>query len=368
MKGPGDGPFSMKILSKYFLKEFFKLLTLCLVTFTVIYLLVDFLQKIDNFIEAGVSKGIMTSYFLFKIPHILVQMVPAATLISVIVLFCLLKRNSEIIALKASGLNIFNLAGPVIWGALGIGAAVFVFSELVVPHTSSRSNEIWNIEVEKHDPTRFYGSNQIWYRGSDAIYWLRHFDYQNKIINSPTFYFFDKAFRLIKRIDGRKGIWVDGRWRIEGGIFQEMNAEGDYELKPFEEMVLDIPETPETFVRGEKKPEEMSYWQLREYAEKIHHEGYDNTRYLVDMNIKIAFPFVNLILILLGIPLALGLKRGGTPLAVSIGMGLCVLYLLALGFCRSLGLSGTLPPMLSAWIANLVFLLGGIYMMINLEE
>lgn len=64
---------------------------------------------------------------------------------------------------------------------------------------SSKSNEIWNIEVKKRDPARFYGGDQILYKSSDSIYWIRHFDSKNKIMGSPTSYFFDKAFRLIKR-------------------------------------------------------------------------------------------------------------------------------------------------------------------------
>jgi lipopolysaccharide export system permease protein len=358
----------MKILSRYLFGEYFKLLLVCLITFLVVYLLIDFLGKVDNFIEADVSRGVMFSYFLHKIPYILVQMVPAATLISVIILFCLMKKSNEIIALKASGLNIFNFSKPIVITSVGIGIGVFLLSEIVVPFTSSKSNRLWNIEVEKQDPTRFYGQRQIWYRGTNAIYRLRHFDYQKGLIESPTFYFFDEAFRLIKRIDGRKGTWVGGRWKIEEGILQEATEDGGYALKRFEALHLDLPETPETFVRGEKKPEEMSYWQLKGYAERIREEGYDDTRYLVDMNIKIAFPLVNVILVLIGIPISLGLRRGGTPLAVSIGMGVCVLYLLAIGFSRSLGLSGTLPPMLSAWVANLVFLLFGIYLMMNLES
>ncbi|MCJ7594423.1 MAG: LptF/LptG family permease, partial [Desulfobacterales bacterium] len=117
-----------------------------------------------------------------------------------------------------------------------------------------------------------------------------------------------------------------------------------------------------------KKPEEMSYWQLKRYAETVQKEGYDNTRYLVDMNLKIAFPFVGLVLVFVGIPLPLGLKKGGTPLAISLGMAICFCYVLILGFSRSLGLSGVLPPLLSAWLANLLFLLLGIYLMMHVER
>ena len=103
-------------------------------------------------------------------------------------------------------------------------------------------------------------------------------------------------------------------------------------------------------------------------GETVRQEGYKNAKYLVDMNIKLAFPFISLILLTIGIPLALRVKKGGTPLAVSIGMAVCFLYILILGLSRSLGLAGVLPPLFSAWLANFLFLFLGVYMMIHMER
>ena len=358
----------MRILTIYICKEFFKLFSLTQLTFLSIYLIIDFLQKIDNFIEAEASTNVILSYFSYKIPFVVVQMIPAATLISVIIMFCLMKQNNEINAIKACGLNIFRLTQPVILTALFIGIAVFLFSEIIVPYSSSRSNEVWNIEVEKQDPTRFYGSYQIWYRGSDSIYWMLRFDKEKKVMERPSFYFFDKTFKLVKRIDGLKGRWEKDKWKIESGITQELGKDGNYKFTKFTDLYLEIPETPENFVRKVKRPEEMGYWQLKRYAERVRQEGYDDTKYLVDMNIKIAYPFICLILVLIGIPIALGLKKGGTPMAVSIGIGVCFIYMLTLGLSRTLGLSGVLPPILSAWLANLIFFFFGIYLIMHVEK
>jgi len=279
-----------------------------------------------------------------------------------------MKKKNEITAMKASGLNIITLSQPLIIVSFFIGIGVFLLSEFIVPYTSSRSNEIWEIEVEKKDPTRFYGSNQIWYRGSNSIYWIKHFDYEKRMMEDLTFYFFDDDFRLLKKIDGRKAVWEAGQWKIVEGVIQEAKNDGSYTLNKIEEFYLKLPETPDTFVRRTKNPEELSYWQLKLYAEKVRLEGYDDTRYLVDMNIKIAYPLISLILVLSGIPIALGINKGGTPFSVSIGIGICFLYMLTLGSARSLGLSGVLPPILSAWISNMFFALFGIYLMMNVER
>lgn len=358
----------MKVLSKYLCKEFLKILLLCEIAFLAIYLIIDFFQKVDNFIDASVSKGVMISYFLFKCPFVIVQMIPPATLISVIILFSLMKKNQEFAALKACGLNVFKLSQPIILVSLFIGACLFFFSEGIVPYTSTRSNEIWNIDVEKREQNRFYGRHQIWYKGPKSILWIKHFNVEAETMENPTFYFFDDAFHILEMISSEKGKWVDGRWKMENGLIQRAKENGSYDLEKFEELNVDIPETPETFVRSERAPEEMSYWQLKRYAKRVRMEGYDNTRYLVDMNIKTSFPFVVVILVVIGISLALRLKGGRVPLTVAIGIGLCFLYNLALGFSRSLGLSGIMPPILSAWMANAIFLFFGIYLMMHVES
>lgn len=359
----------MKILSKHLIVEFARILVICLMIFLAIYLVVDFLQKIDNFIEAGVSKTIMVLYFLYKIPYITVQLLPSATLISVIILFSIMRKNREIMALKACGLNIYGMFKDLVIVAVCLSVGLFLFSEIVARYATAKSNEIWVFDVEKRDPGKYYyGNDQIWYRGTNSIYWIWHFDKKNNVMNRPTFFFFDEDFRLLRRVGGAKGYWQEGTWLIKDGYEQTLKENGDFQLREFEELELDIEETPETFIRPVKQPEEMSFWELQDYAEKVRLDGYDNTRYLVDMHIKVAFPFVLVIMVLLGISVPLVQRRMRTPLAVAVGVGIGFLYMLTLGFSRSLGISGVLPPFLSAWLSNLVFLLFGIYMVMTVER
>jgi lipopolysaccharide export system permease protein len=248
-----------------------------------------------------------------------------------------------------------------------------MLNELVVPYTSSKSNEIWDIEVGKRNPTQFLGLNQKWLKSSDAICWMRHFDYANQALQRPTFYFFDDSFRLLKIIDGERAVWIGGKWHVEQGTVQEFDSDGGYQTDRFETLrLLSLKETPETFFRsfGEKEisPEDMSFWKLKRHAQRVIMEGYDNREYVVYMNYKIAFPFIILIMVLVGIPISMKLEKTGTPFAVSLGVCLCFLYYVVLGLARSLGLSGILPPILSAWLANLIFFLFGVYLMMKVER
>ena len=357
----------MGTISKYLSKEYLKLLLLCQTVFVSLYVVIDFTQKVDNFMEADASNHAMFMFFMYKIPLIIVQMAPVASLISVVVLYSFMQKNNEITALKASGISVVRMSIPVLIASIGLTIAVFLFSELVVPYASEKSNDIWYSEVKKRSQKRFYNRSNIWYRSEQAIYWIRHFDGEQMVMEGPVLYFFDDAFHLIKRIDAKKATWVGNRWKAEEGIVQQVNAEKTFGFERFKEMDLTLSEDPEAFLKTDKRPEEMSYWELGRHAEKTARGGYDDTRIIVDQNLKLAFPLLSFIMALIGIPTSLILKKGGAPLAVSLGIAVCFFYLVSFGLARSLGYAGILPPILSAWSANILFLLFGTYLMMRVE-
>lgn len=357
----------MSILSKYLCREFFKLLILCLIVFLMVFHIIIFVGGIDNFIDAGVPLTRMAVYHLYETPFIIVQMLPPAVLIAVIILFAVMRKNNEIVALKSSGISVWQVSRPVVITALFLSLGLFLFSEVVVPYSSSKSKAIMRIEVDKIDLLQINGRRHIWYKGADCIYWIWRFNEKAKTMDNVTLYFFDPSFRLVKRIDGRQAVWRDGKWQITEGIILEAQGAHDYSLRRFDRIDLELPETPETFVREERQPEEMGYWQLKRFAELLKEEGYDATRYFVDLNIKASFPFVVLAMAMVGIPIALRLKRGGTPLGVSIGLMLCFTYLLVLGISRSLAFAEIMPPVLAAWLPNALFFFLGIYLMLHVE-
>lgn len=358
----------MRVLTRYLVQEFLAKFFFCEVIFIFLYLFIDFTQKVDNFLEANASKGAMLLYFLYETPFISAQLMPSAGLIALLITIVLMRRNNEIIAMKSCGMSIFSIFRPIMATCFILGIFAFLVSETIVPYTSSKSGKIWKMEAEQWDAAHLNRSFDIWYRSPNAIYRINIFDHKKRTMENASFFFFDDRFRLIKRIDCRRGVWENGRWRLEDGVVQVIGDGGNYDVKRFHHLLLRIPEPPETFVKEEKRPEQMSYWQLQRYAERIGQEGYDNTKYLVDLYVKTAFPWAVLILAIMGIPISLAGFCDRVPLALAAGIGICFVYMLVFGISRSLGLSGILPPFLSAWFANLIFFFIGFYGMIHAER
>ncbi|UCH00259.1 MAG: LPS export ABC transporter permease LptG [Deltaproteobacteria bacterium] len=354
----------MKIIVRYLCKEFFMFFFISLITFLIIYMVVEFFGKIDNFVEANVPLNVAFSYLIYQIPLSIQQLIPVSVLISVMLMLGIMNKHNEILAMKNCGLNLFNLSYPIIAMSILTGIGSFFLSESIVPITSSMANNIWNIQVEKRSPRGAYKLSQLWYRGKGSIYQIRTYDSRKNIIEGFSIFLFDKDFTLTKRIDARKATWINDRWYLNDGLIQEIEPDGSRKSIRFTDHSLQLPEGPKSLETTMKAPEEMSFWELRGYAKKISEEGYDSTRFQVDLHIKIAFPFICPVLTLVGIPLALRRKRGGIPLSITFGIGISFLYLLTFGLSRSLAISGVLPPILGAWIANLLFSLFGVYLML----
>lgn len=358
----------MKVITKYIVKEVTKVFVMCQFIFILLFLVIDFIQKIDNFVKADVPFSTIIAYFLYKLPSITEQMIPVAVTISVIVVICLMKKNREIMAMKACGLDVFRAFTPVIFISIILSIFSFILSDAIIPFTSSRQNEIWNAEVKKRDPAGLSGSTNIWYKSKNNIYWIEYFDAKSQTMKGPVFYFFNDQFILFKKIKGETARWVNNRWEIEKANIQTLVSENDYHLERLDQVSVDIPETPEMFIKKIKKPEDMSYGQLKRHAEKVRVEGYDNTADMVNLYRKLAFPFITLVMTLIAIPIGLWEKINGIPLSITIGIAACFLLYLVMGFARAIGLAGVLPPYLSAWTANILFSLAGVNLIMNIKK
>jgi lipopolysaccharide export system permease protein len=125
---------------------------------------------------------------------------------------------------------------------------------------------------------------------------------------------------------------------------------------------------PAQFSEIIRRSEEMNARQLSAYIDRIEKEGYSAHEYRVDLYHKTAYPFVCVIMGLIGMGLTARKKlTQGLPIAVSMGIAIAFLYWIFQSFCLALGYGGILPPLAAAWGANFVFLGGGILLLINAE-
>lgn len=351
----------MSLIKRYLTKEIFKYFGFVLLTVVGIYLVVDFFQRIDNFLEADFPFSKIIRFYQLKIPSVIVQIAPVGILLAVSIVFGLMNKNNEIIALKSSGVSITYLLGPIVLIGLLLSIFTFLISELIVPITISNANRIWNAEVKKKSAVISKGKN-IWIKGNRIICHISYYNPANSTILGVTLNIFDNDFRLTRRVDGKKGVFKNGKWIFYDIMEQKLDKETNhYRVTFFKEREEPFNFLPEDIKRGVKKSEEMGFLELDTYIKDIENEGYDASVYKVDLYAKLAFPFVSFIMCLAGAGISSKSKLKGS-LSVSIFCGICVafFYWIFYSFCLSLGYGEMLPPFMAAWAANLVFLCFGI--------
>jgi lipopolysaccharide export system permease protein len=215
----------------------------------------------------------------------------------------------------------------------------------------------------------FFRNEKVWYRGKDIIYHIDFYEPERMTMRGITTYRFSPEFELVERLDARKAEWIGGRWVFKTGIVQTRKPDGTYKTERFMEKPADITESPVDFVRMARAPDEMNLKQLAAYISRLKIEGYDATRYEVDLQAKVSFPFVCIIMMVVGIAMAL-LGESKSSIAVRIALSMCVtfIYWIVFSLCITSGYSGILPPFVAGWLANLLFLASGLYLLITARQ
>ena len=358
----------MSIIYRYISREIIKMFFLILAAVTMIYLSVDFFEKVDNFMEADVPLTRLASYFLLKLPLVISQISPVCILLTVLITFGLMNKHNEITALKSSGLSVYILLRPVLVIGVVATLALFLFSEVIVPVTISKANKIWQLEVRKK-PQLASRQKNIWLKGKRSIYYISYYNPQKDIISGISLSYFDADFQLTKRIEARQGIYENGQWKCNDIMEQVLGENGaGYQINFYDERVIDMDLSPQDLKRVVKKSEEMNISELLEYIRDVEAEGYDATLYRVDFHAKFAIPFVCIIMCIIATSIAVKRRiREGISISIAYGIGIVFLYGIAFSFCISIGYGGVLPPVIAAWIASVIFLCLGLINLINAE-
>ncbi|HKL48401.1 MAG TPA: LPS export ABC transporter permease LptG, partial [Desulfuromonadales bacterium] len=272
----------------------------------------------------------------------------------------------ELTAMRSGGIGLWRVASPIILASIFISLLVVVINETVVPAAQEEVNHIYEVEVRGRSKTMFK-RNKIWFRDENSVINVQYFSPEDGRLEGVTVYSFSEDFRLTSRVDAPKALFEEDQWTFFKARKRKFDPETG-ELTAITKLPEDarlLDRTLEDLKIAQPQTEEMNYRELRDFVEKLQAEGYDPTRYLVDMHTRLAHPFTNVIMALLAIPFAL--QRGrrsnlamGVGFSLFIGIAFYILDATVLAF----GYSGVLPPFVAAWAANLLFLLIGIWMLL----
>jgi lipopolysaccharide export system permease protein len=356
------------VASRYLIGEFLSMLLPVVLTFVVLYLIVDFFDRLDLLLKNHATPVAVARYFLFKVPLIVTQIMPPAVLAALLLSLGMLSRRNEIIALRASGMSLVQTALPLLGVAAVISGGTLLWNESIVPYCTREYEYVNNIEIRKRPQRGILSDREIWYHGTDGFYNIEHIDPQRATLFGLTIYRTDPGFDLHTIVQARSVQWTARGWINTDAVERVLDANGEILTRRLPADGLVIHETLSDFLEVRREPDELNYRALRQHIEDLARKGIDASAYFVDLNLKLAVPFTTFVLACVAIPVA-GRVRRHPSLAAITGTGLIIgfAYWMILALTNALGQSGVLPAVLSAWSANVIFLLLGLALFLSTE-
>ncbi len=355
----------MRILDRYILKSIITIFFSCIFVFLFLYIVIDLLSNLDEILKHQATLTLLARYYLTYLPVMFVQVSPFACLLSTVYTFGRLNHNNEIIAMRSSGLSIFRIARDALIFGLLISLAVFWVSDRFVPSSSAENQKI-KIQIDEGSIRNKPKKSEIitnfsMYGLRNRLFFINKFSPGTKTLEGITILEHDQNQNPVKKIIATKGVYQDGLWRFFQSITYNFDQNGQILDEPLylEEEIMDIPETPENMASLRQKPEEMSIRQMQDYIWRLSKSGATGiVRNLkVDLYQRFCSPFTSIIIILLGIPFSLMMRKRATGMS-SIGVSITVgfLYYVLDAICLALGKSGLLMPALSAALSHMIVL------------
>ena len=367
------------ILDEYVMGGFLRNFVLVLITLVVLFLIFTFFELIGDIIRYRTPLVTVGDYLLNLIPFILYNITPLCALVAVLITFGALNRSSELTAMKSTGTSLYRIVAPVLLVAAVLSAALFVFDESYLPAANRRQEALLSTIKGKPAQT-FLRPDRKWMSGQTTstttgeaeptrIFYYQFFDPdRNEFANLTVFEFQPGTFNLTRRIFAQSAIWDDrvNRWDFDNGWERSFSGDSVSTYQTFTTNTFpEIHEQPTYFKKEDRPSQEMSYGELSDYIGDLRQSGFDTTHLRVQLNRKIAYPLITLVMAILAIPFSLYAGKRGGLAGVGTAIGVAIAYWVVAAVFENLGNVNSLPAVLAAWSPDILFAITGSYLLLR---
>jgi lipopolysaccharide export system permease protein len=342
-------------------------------TFGILLMLVLVLQTLDLLAQSGNILAYpgngdeqIWRYVGLRAPQIISTFLPFSVLLGTIATLIQLNQNSEVIAMKASGLSAHQVLAPLVVASLGVALLSFGFNERVVVRATATLTQWKDVDYGRMPIDRGDRSN-VWVRDGDDLIQVEQIRGRGDAaqLAGVTLYDREKG-QLIAMISAPHGVRDGKGWKIWPAQRFDV-AKGQVTKLGVVHVAEGV--RPDQFTLASVDPDSLSFFALREAISDLADAGRPTRSLEGTLWHKLSNPLSSLLMPLLGAIAAFGLARSGRLfIRAVIGMALGFAYFVADNFALALGNIGAYPPFLAAWAPFLLFLLIGETVLIRTEE
>jgi len=322
-----------------------------------------FIDASDKLFKGTANGTMIMTLLVYRTPQFVYFVIPIAALLSVLVTFGLLSRTSELTVMKACGISLYRVALPIVLLSLLFSAALFALDQEVLARANRRATAI-DDQIRGRPPKTFNPLNRRWMIGRDgSIYHYGHFDPRHETLTSLSVYrLVPGTWRLASQTYSATAEFRNG-WTGVNGWSQDFTAAAS-KGRTFTRESLPL-EPPEYFKTEDTEADLMTVAQLRRTVRELAATGANVVPQQVDLQRKLAFPFVTFVMTLLAVPFGVTTGRRGALYGIGLGIVLALTYWLLMSVFVAIGKAGLLPPILSAWTPNIIVSAAAIYLLLT---
>lgn len=353
----------MRILDRYITKSMVSTFLGCMFIFLFLYIVVDLFSHLDDVLKEKVVIAALLNYYLSFLPLMFIQVAPMACLLSLLYSIGNLSKTNEIIAMRSSGLSIWRISLPAIAFGLIVSSFVFMLNERFLPKAQSINYQLKN-EMFKKDGS---GENKNIYNlavyGQDnKQFFIDIYHAKEQMMQNVVILEHDENQNVVSKITAKEAYFKKNRWLFRDCIMSYYDKDGRPLGEPFyfKNKIMYLNDKPKDFVNQQQKAMFMNIPQLSDYIKRLSNSGATAVlrNLKVDLYNKFTLPFTSLVIILVGIPFALGKSRRGQAVA---SLGLCIgisfLYYVFNQTSIAFGKLGVIPPVISAILSHAFFII-----------
>ncbi len=330
--------------------------------FMVVAVAVDTSEKADDFVKTGLSTyELINQYYLGFVPFIWGLLFPLFVFISVIFFTSRMAIRSEIIAILASGTSYNRMLRPYLVGGILLGLILWLGNRYLIPRANGIQATFKANYLDKNDPTKqrqLTDCRNCYYRRIDSITYVGIKNYDTTTKTGTTF-FLDKVKnnRVIYNVRSNYIQWdtAHHQWRLHNAIERRVDSMGET-TKKLDTLMLNIGLKPEELRRDEYLKDKLTTPELVAFIEREEARGTEGLSALkVERYRRTATPFAVLLLTLIGVVLASRKTRGGSGRHLAVGIITAALFIMSDRFSTVFATKGNFPPLLAAWVPNIIF-------------
>ncbi|MCS7052909.1 MAG: LptF/LptG family permease [Ignavibacterium sp.] len=352
----------IKIIDRYLIKQFLQTTLFGLLAFIIIFIIIDVMENLDDFIDQGVPYFRVLQYYLVFSPEIVRLMTPVAVLFAALFTVGKSANLSEIVAIKSSGISFFRFMMPFLITSFFISIISIYFGGFIVPMANKNKIKIEQVYLKK---SMYYAQSNVFFQDSKTrIVSIGFFDSDNNRANQISIQeFSDNDLTIMKSRLDAPFLYFDDKekhWVAENGVYREFSKEKENIEHFTKKIIYNLNFKPEDLSNKQLKVSEMNLIELKNLIETQKRAGNDPSSTLIDYHSIFAFAATNIIVVLFALPISTDKRKGGLASQVGINILVTFLYLVFVEISQAFGKNGSLSPVLTAWFANIIFLIAAL--------